>query len=205
MVVKRAATNVPAAPHPTILYAFVMRHVIPIVVCWLALSSFAHSAEPEAGLYTAYLEAKDGARIAVAQITLVPDGRYGLEMAHAPFTDHFLSMRPFRCLEGPDKHWCHVPYPYEIKRQVTSTDLTDLEYDFLFLWKGAGDYGINMWNGLYYKLALEDEAIVGRVHQIDMDLLSAPPEQGNLRPVGEFDIEEADPDGFWLPRLIIEK
>ncbi len=32
------------------------------------------------------------------------------------FGNHFLSMRPFKCLEGGRKYWCRVPYPYEIRR-----------------------------------------------------------------------------------------
>lgn len=112
-------------------------------------------------------------------------------------------MRPFRCLEGADKHWCHVPYPYEIKRDV-SADLTDLEYDFLFVWKGATEYGINMWNGVYYKLTEANGKVIGILHEMDMDSLSAPPPPGELRPVQPKDLHESDPESHWLPRLIIE-
>ena len=128
---------------------------------------------------------------------------FTVDMDSEGFENHFLSMRPFRCLEGPNKHWCHVPYPYEIARNV-GADLTDLEYDFLFLWKGATEYGINMWNGIYYKLAKEDGRLVGTLHEMDMDLLSAPPDAGDLRPLQAKDLHESDPDSHWLPRMIIE-
>lgn len=150
-----------------------------------------------------FLEAQNGSRVQIAQVTIGDDGQYSVQMTPAPFTDHFLSMRPFRCLEGPEKHWCHVPYPYEIARNISS-DLIDLEYDFLFLWKGATDYGINMWNGIYYVLEPEGDRWVGRLHEMDMDELSAPPDAGNLRPVTAKHLSESDPESHWLPVLIIE-
>ena len=125
-------------------------------------------------------------------------------MNPGPFEDHFLSMRPFRCLEGPERHWCHVPYPYEIERNISDT-LTDLEYDFLFIWKGATEYGINMWNGVYYKLEAEPSGrLVGVLHELDMNLLSVPPEDGVTRPLKPGDLHESEPESHWLPRMIIE-
>ncbi len=150
-----------------------------------------------------FLEDQAGERIRIASIRVDADGGYALEMNDAVFADHFLSMRPFKCLEGPEKHWCHVPYPYTTNRQ-TSVDLVDLEYDFLFVWKGSGEYGINMWNGVYYRLVAEGDALVGTLHEMDMDLLAVPPDSGVLRPLRDQDIIESDPDSHWLPRLIIE-
>lgn len=151
-----------------------------------------------------YLQANDGTRIQIATLTTRPDGGYSVEMAQAPFTDHFLSMRPFRCLEGPQKHWCHVPYPYALARSGPQGDPTDLEYDFLFLWKGAADYGINMWNGVYYQLEPNGAGWTGRMSELDMDLLSAPPPEGIVHPIRPQDLTEAEPEGHWLPLLIIE-
>jgi hypothetical protein len=37
-----------------------------------------------------------------------------------------------------------------------------------------------------------------------MDLLSAPPGAGDLRPLEAKDLHPGDPDSHWLPRLIIE-
>lgn len=151
---------------------------------------------------TVYLEDSAGTRVAIADLEL-EDARYALTLREAPFSDHFLSMRPFKCLTGPEKHWCYVPYPYENARNLTQ-DLTDLEYDLLFIWKGAGDYGINMWNGVYYVLEPEGDRIVGAMHEMDMDILSAPPEAGNLRPIRPVDLEPAEPSSHWLPRLVVE-
>ncbi|WP_424975040.1 hypothetical protein [Dinoroseobacter sp. S124A] len=162
----------------------------------------ATSASADVATRAVYLEAQDGTRFAIADLQ-IEDGAYDLSLRDAPFSDHFLSMRPFKCLAGAEKHWCYVPYPYENARNI-STEFTDLEYDLLFLWKGAGEYGINMWNGVYYKLEAEGDRLVGVMHEMDMDILSAPPEDGDLRPVRAADLEPAEPDSHWLPRLVIE-
>ena len=129
---------------------------------------------------------------------------YSVSWDEGRFGDHFLSMRPFKCLEGAEKHWCHVPYPYAIRREVSEDDLTDLEYDLLFLWKGATEYGINMWNGVYYILEVEGDRLVGQLHEVDMEPLGVPPEEGDLRPIRPGDLHEADPEGHWLPMVVIE-
>ena len=75
---------------------------------------------------------------------------------------------------------------------------------FLSLWKGSTEYGINMWNGAYYKLGEDDGRLIGTLHEMDMDVLSAPPDAGNLRPLEAKHLHESDPDGHWLPRMVIE-
>ncbi len=150
-----------------------------------------------------YAEDGQGDRIAIATVDLTDAGPYTINMNGDVFTDHFLSMRPFKCLEGPGKHWCHVPYPYDINRDI-SADLTDLEYDLMFVWKDATDYGINMWNGVYYRLSEHDGILTGELLEMDMDLLSAPPPKGELRPLRPQDLHESDPASHWLPRIVIE-
>lgn len=150
-----------------------------------------------------YLQDQSGERLQIATLNTAPDGTYDVTMNAAAFTDHFLSMRPFKCLEGPVKNWCHMPYPYAIRRDI-SEELTDLEYDFLFLWKDSSDYGINMWNGIYYRIEPDGGGFRGAVHEMDMNLLASPPEAGDFRPLRPQDIIESDPDSHWLPHLIIE-
>jgi len=167
----------------------------------------ASQADPLVGEKDIYLLEQSGERQSLGKINFVPDGqksRYTLIWNDEKFVDHFLSMRPFKCLEGSEKYWCQVPYPYVNQHHVQSGDLTDLEYDLLFLWKGATDYGINMWNGVYYRLEISGEQIVGTLFEMDMDVLSAPPSQGEMRPVGPDDLHEADAASHWLPRLVIE-
>ena len=87
---------------------------------------------------------------------------------------------------------------------MSAEDLTDLEYDFLFLWKAAGDYGINMWNGVYYDMAVDGARVVGQLHEVNLGQLAVPPPPGTLRPLGPDDLEPGDPGSHWLPRLAIE-
>ena len=175
----------------------------------LVLSGFSGSAvlaAPLEGTKTVLLHPAKGEPIPVAEVTFLPKSEegYSLRYDDTLFTDHFLSMRPFKCLEGAEKLWCRVPYPYEIKRRASEGDLTDLEYELMFVWKNQGEYGIDLWNGVYYVLAPDGDRLVGTMHEIDMNVLASPPEKGNLRPVTEGDLEEADTDSHWLPKLTIE-
>ncbi|MBA85460.1 MAG: hypothetical protein CML60_04350 [Rhodobacteraceae bacterium] len=178
-----------------------------LALCFGGLAGQAAGADPLSGEKHIFVQEQGGARQSLGAIRFdSQDGfsRYTLVWDDERFADHFLSMRPFKCHEGPQKYWCHVPYPYENRRQVRADDLTDLEYDLLFLWKGATDYGINMWNGVYYRLKLDGDRIVGTLHEMNMDVLSAPPAPGNLRPISDEDLHAADADSHWLPRLVIE-
>ena len=174
----------------------------------LALSVIAAQAETRSITMTP----NGAAPITVGSITFsaTDDGRttYAITWDDSRFSDNFLSMRPFKCLDGPDKQWCRVPYPYEIKRRIDGADKTDLEYDLLFIWKRIGEYGIDMWNGVYYKFDPAEIApgtpLVGRLHEMNMDILSAPPDDGNLRPIREVDLEPGESDSHWLPVLRIE-
>lgn len=171
-----------------------------------AAGIFAMTTGPAAaldGMRDVFLEDTAGTRHRIATLDFTA-ARYAVRMNDALFSDHFLSMRPFRCLDGPDVVLCHVPYPYEIARQASPQDLTDLEYDFLFVWKPAGSYGIDLWNGVYYKLAPEAGRLVGRLHEVDLGMLAVPPETGERRPITSADLTEAEPGSHWLPRLVIE-
>jgi hypothetical protein len=186
-----------------VLKEILKRSILPVV---LGLVPGASAADPLDGTREIILLNEMGNQIVLGSVTFSGRGAergYDLRLDETKFGDYFLSMRPFKCLEGSEKHWCHVPYPYENQRRVTSADLTDLEYDLLFLWKGATEYGINMWNGVYYLLEVQENRIVGTMHEMDMELLSAPPEAGNLRPISEADLHETDAASHWLPRLEI--
>ena len=97
------------------------------IITAFALMAMAMPARALDGGKTVYLVDKKGDRIAVASVEFTASdagASYEIAMKESPFEDHFLSMRPFKCLEGAQKHWCHVPYPYEIRRTVTTDDLT---------------------------------------------------------------------------------
>jgi hypothetical protein len=171
-----------------------------MAVIFLAIGGFA-SAETVKQIK---LHPADSDPVPVGILTLQEDGGYRVEWDDSKFGDFFLSMRPFKCLEGPEKLWCRVDYPYEINRDLSGDDLTDLEYDLLFVWKNANDFGINMWNGIYYELEPSGAGFQGALYEFDMDTLAAPPEDGSLRPITEDILDEGDPDSHWLPRITIE-
>ena len=181
---------------------------IPLICMVLAIIPLASNAWAGAldGEKRIKLVEFSGAEHVVGSVVFEPSGdasKYEVRWLDEMFEEHFLSMRPFKCFEGTTKYWCRVPYPYEIKKLVSESDLTDLEYDLMFIWKGSTEYGINMWNGVYYQLEIDENRIIGKLNEIDMDKLSAPPEKGNLRPVNEYDLEPGEPENHWLPTLII--
>ncbi|MGB0682267.1 MAG: hypothetical protein ACPGOV_06145 [Magnetovibrionaceae bacterium] len=165
------------------------------------------------GERTITLSSPSGASLVIGTVSFMDeDGGGGegetrsfkVQWAEEPFGDHFLSMRPFKCLEGEVQYLCHVPYPYETKRTISSDDLVDLEYAFLFIHKSPNEYGINMWNGLYWRMEQKGSGFSGRLYEVDMDILAAPPDDGSLRPITPDHLTEADPDAYWLPVLTIE-
>ncbi|WP_229130454.1 hypothetical protein, partial [Ancylomarina sp. 16SWW S1-10-2] len=99
---------------------------------------------------------------------------------------------------------CYLNYPYQNNHFISSDDLVDLEYDLLFIRRKSTDYGIDPWHGSYYKMQWEGDSIVGEVHEADLDILAAPPEDGSLRPIKESDLTPAELDRFWLPKLVIK-
>lgn len=205
-------------------------HAVPALVPALVLSLFhAHPAAAQSDPAPAnaasaevvraiMLEGPDAPPLRVGTLRLsAPDGtgarRYAVAWEESLFEDHFLSMRPFRCLGGGAQLWCRVPYPYEIRRQLRPGDATDLEYDLLFVWKTAGSYGIDLWNGVYFVL---DEAgaahggadgagpWTGLQHDYDMNALGVPPPAGELRPIAPDALTEGPGEGRRFTALRIE-
>lgn len=119
------------------------------------------------------------------------------------FIDQFLSMRPFKCLTDPAEWFCHLPYPYELAQTVTPADLTELEYQLLFIWKSPTSFGIDAWNGVYYQLSWQtDGTLKGTLLQGDLNVLADPPEPfSHPIDLAEFITEDAQSRLF--PSLII--
>lgn len=61
------------------------------------------------------LHSADSEPIPVGTLIVLEDGGYRVDWDDSKFGDFFLSMRPFKCLEGSEKLWCRVDYPYDIK------------------------------------------------------------------------------------------
>lgn len=141
------------------------------------------------------------------QLTRQPSGgfSYTLDIDHSKFSDHFLSMRPFKCFQGPIQMLCHLPYPYNKSQLIKNNDLKDLEYDLLFIHRRSTDYGINPWNGIYYQLTMDKQFnFTGELKEVDLDILASPPEGGITRPITQSDLNEADPDSHSYPVLLIQ-
>lgn len=130
---------------------------------------------------------------------------FTVKLKEDQFREEFLSMRPFLCLPDSKEMWCHLAYPYETKRQISAADLHDLEYALLFLFKPPQGYGIDAWNGLYFKLQLNaDGTIDGPVHETDMNVLAVPPEKGELRPISHGALMEVDAKTHRFARVEIK-
>jgi hypothetical protein len=135
--------------------------------------------------YTVYLKAGQQ-RLAIARLTIASMGiknSYQLELVDKNYSDEFLSMRPFKCLDFRDNMLCYVAYPYQNNHNISLLNLTDLEYDLLFNARTKKEYGIDPWNGRYFRLSWQGDNIVGVLHEVDLNILAAPPPEGNLRPI----------------------
>ena len=170
-------------------------------------TAMAASALPD-GPKTIALVAHDGQRQTIGTVTFTPDAdgaKIAVVLTAPEFEDQFLSMRPFRCLPGVKEMWCHLVYPYATKGHVTADDLADLEYALLFLFKPPAGYGINAWNGLYFRLSLADGGkLEGTVHDADFNVLAVPPDAGVMRPIVHGDLSPVKPDAHRFARVVIE-
>ncbi|MEH6470605.1 MAG: hypothetical protein V7752_05080 [Halopseudomonas sp.] len=127
---------------------------------------------------------------------------YQLHLDTERFSDHFLSMKELKCLEGAEL-WCRIPYPYPNPHIISAADLRWLEHDLLFLFKRNAEFGANFWNGIYYKLRLDQGVLLGQAQAIDLNELASPPDDLNVAPIGEMALEQADLEKRWLPTIEI--
>lgn len=150
------------------------------------------------------LHATDGTEIDIGILKTTPQGeghRIQVILDETKFEDKFLSMRPFKCLPHPTQVVCYLAYPYENKRFISKDDVTDLEYDLLFLHKSPQEYGIDAWNGLYYDLEMTEKGFVGELRETDLNVLASPPEE--LRPIKDEDLHPAS-EKHWPRRITIQ-
>lgn len=179
-----------------------MRYIF-ILLVFLSLPLQAHVL---VGKKQAYLQKTNGELIQFADV-LFKQTKAGLDyqvtIIDKPFDNQFLSMRPFQCIMGNAQVMCHLPYPYAKKSLVLDNDLSSLSLDLLFLHKSSSEYGINLWNGIYYKLELIDNVIVGTAFEVDMNLIASPPDNANT-PFSDDEIFKADLSNYVYPKIIIK-
>ena len=147
---------------------------------------------------------REGREIQIGHVVLTPDGagaRFAIAIDAAKFGDYFLSMREFKCLDGGAEIACRVPYPYKNPGFVTATDFAWLEHALLFLTKKQSEVGANLWNGLYYRMALTDHGLVGSPYAVDLNQIASPPDDPTTPPFGKADQGELAQGSQWLARV----
>ena len=121
---------------------------------------------------------RDNQRITLGSVRFEPQGdgsvAFTVTLEPGRFTDHFLSMKEFKCLDGPGEVVCHVPYPHAQPGTITPDDLAWLEHNLLFLYQLPTDFGAKLWNGLYFQLEPTERGLRGRPQAIDLNYISAP-------------------------------
>lgn len=176
------------------------------LVALLALSALPALAWDMRGEKTLLIEPREGSPIRLGTVVFKPDGeltRFEIKLDHRVFKDYFLSMKEFKCLDGPNEIQCHVPYPYANPRTVSAADLRWLEHSLLFLFKTQKEFGARLWNGLYYRLQAGDEGLVGTPEAIDLAQIGAPPADPSTPPYRPGDRSEIVPATRWFARLLI--
>lgn len=182
------------------------RSLVPALGAVLLSLSGLAQAWDMSGTRTVYLHPREGEAIPIGQVSFSPEGdrqRFTLKMDHGRFGDFFLSMREFKCIEGGGETTCHVPYPYPMPATVTPGDLRWLEHALLFLWNQPRDYGAKLHKGLYYKMQITPEGIVGLPQAVDMAVIGAPPANLQVPPFGEAERSEMAPGTRWFGKLTI--
>lgn len=154
-----------------------------------------------------FLVSADNKTLEIGEIVFTNESdetRYKIQFSKTVFSDHFLSMRPFQCIELGEQMLCRLAYPYDKGMTVTANNLKNLEYDLLFIHKSADEYGIDPWNGRYYKLSMTESGLKGVLNEVDLNVLSSPPREGVSYPITDGMLHEVSPDVHLYPKLLIE-
>lgn len=155
-----------------------------------------------------YLHRADGTRLDIGRVHFESVGddrrRFRVEIDHRHFRDHFLSMKEFKCVDGDAEILCHVAYPYPMPDEVSEDDLSWLEHALLFFYKKPDEFGARLRNGIYFQLEPAEGGLTGTPQAIDLDLISAPPEDTDAAPYSDEERVEIDPEERAFTGLSIE-
>lgn len=184
-----------------------------LATTWLgAVAAAGAQAQPVAALEgerRIVLVAADGTRTEIGTVRFTPTGdgptsRVAVALHTERFTDHFLSMREFKCLPGGTELTCQVPYPYANPGTVAPGQLAWLEHRLLFFYKKPADFGAKLWNGIYWQLRPTPTGWVGTPQAIDLNRIGAPPDQPNEPPYRPALRDDLPADARWFRQLLIE-
>jgi hypothetical protein len=158
-----------------------------------------------AGTKTIWLTNAQGDKVQWGTVVFDPPVGEKQKFAVNPSPDlreHFLAMRPFKCLAGPRQQLCWFPYT-QVAQEIVGNDFTPLEYALMFLHTKPAALHVNSGNGLYYRLARSECGLVGHLHDVDMDPIVVP-RNDRERPIKPAMLSVGESSSHWLPILLIE-
>ena len=187
----------------------ILRRTVAGLVCGLALVPVGAGAFDFSGDKRLRAVFRDGTSQSIGVVSFAPEPSaaevaFKVKLDVAALQDFFLSMREFKCLPAAAEVTCVVPYPYAQPGKVTPADLSWLEHNLLFLFKQPADFGAKLWNGVIFKFVVAGGALVGRPQAVDLNLMSAPPDNPTQPPFGPLEREFYAPGARWLSELRIE-
>ncbi|MBL8447351.1 MAG: hypothetical protein JNJ44_08075 [Zoogloeaceae bacterium] len=174
----------------------------------LALGPWSAAAAWEmAGTKTVFVHTRDGQKQRIGTVSFTPAAgdrvAFKVALETERFTDYFLSMREFKCLNGGEEVVCHIPYPHRQPGSIAAQDLTWLEHNLLFFFKQPSDFGAKLWNGIYFQLEAGPAGLVGKPRAIDLNMIGAPPAD-DLPPYSPALRDDMPLTQRWIQSLSIE-
>ncbi len=178
---------------------------LPLAAVVLACNSHAQGLQ---GTRVLALHTSDAQVLNIGTVSFTPAeaGRYSfsIQLRREAFTDHFLSMREFRCVGGGPELMCHVPYPYLRGNTVGEADFAWLEHALLFMFKRPTDFGAKLWNGVYFKLQRTPAGLRGLPQAVDLNHISTPPADTGVPPFKPALRDDYAPGSRWVQAISIE-
>jgi hypothetical protein len=185
----------------------VMRSLRLLICLLVTVPAFAMAWDMQ-GTKTITANTRDNQHITLGTIRFEPQGNgtvsFLITMDRTHFSDHFLSMKEFKCIDGPLELVCYVPYPYPQPGTVTTKDMAWLEHSLLFMYKLPNEFSAKLWNGLYFHLERTEHGLIGRPQAIDLNLISAPPDNPEVPPFSPALRDDIAPGMRWIESLTIE-
>lgn len=181
---------------------------ISVLIGGLLFAAPAVAAFEFAGTKTVSVVTADGSELLLGEIDFAPSANgnteFKLNLDIHKFTDYFLSMKEFKCIPADAEVTCHVPYPYKSPTTVSAENLVWLEHRLMFLFKKPKEFGAKLWNGIYFELQEQDDILVGTPKAIDLNDISAPPEDLNTPPYTGLNTHDMPIKERWVQQLKIQ-